>query len=288
MGRVARFLAATTLALGFLFTTSPAVAEDVWWAQESWEGSSVTLTAPDGWQFVYGRAWYGDPNNLDCGADVSSIFEGIIIGQTSVTLNLDNNTFGDPCPGYYKVTRFTWGIVPLVIEPTPEPTPITEPTPQPSPEPTQEPSPQPSPIEQGPAVTEQPTAPVEPEPTPIEPSPEPSPQPSVEPKPEITPPVIIPTPQPTPENSPEPSQEPTSEPSQKPTQGPTPEPTQEPEVPAELANIPVIGAVASAVLDAFNALGNIGNDMTPEQRKESQQVIVASVIVGQITTLRKL
>jgi hypothetical protein len=39
------------------------------------------------------------------------------------------------------------------------------------------------------------------------------------------------------------------------------------------------------VLDAFNTLGNVGADMTPEVREQSEKVIVASVIVGQIATV---
>jgi hypothetical protein len=54
------------------------------------------------------------------------------------------------------------------------------------------------------------------------------------------------------------------------------------ELPAEIAAIPLLGDVAGAVLDVFNDLGNIGADMAPEQRERSEEVIVASVIVGQV------
>lgn len=52
----------------------------------------------------------------------------------------------------------------------------------------------------------------------------------------------------------------------------------DPELPAVLADIPLAGAV----LDTFNALGNVGADMSPKQRKKSKQVVIAAVIVGQI------
>jgi hypothetical protein len=56
----------------------------------------------------------------------------------------------------------------------------------------------------------------------------------------------------------------------------------DPELPEELAAIPLIGDVAGAVLDTFNALGNVGADMSPKVREQSEDVIVAAVIVGQI------
>jgi hypothetical protein len=58
----------------------------------------------------------------------------------------------------------------------------------------------------------------------------------------------------------------------------------DPEVPEELAAIPLLGEAAVAVLEVFNALGNIGADMTPEVREEAQKTIVASVIVSQVAT----
>jgi hypothetical protein len=58
----------------------------------------------------------------------------------------------------------------------------------------------------------------------------------------------------------------------------------DPEVPEELAAIPLLGETAVAVLEAFNALGNIGADIAPAVREEAQKVVVSSVIVGQIAT----
>jgi hypothetical protein len=59
----------------------------------------------------------------------------------------------------------------------------------------------------------------------------------------------------------------------------------DPVLPEEFAAIPLLGDAAAAVLDAFNTLGNVGADMTPEVREQSEKVIVASVIVGQIATV---
>jgi hypothetical protein len=39
---------------------------------------------------------------------------------------------------------------------------------------------------------------------------------------------------------------------------------------------------AAQVLAAAEAIMNVGNDMTPEQREESQGVVVGAVLVGQI------
>jgi hypothetical protein len=56
----------------------------------------------------------------------------------------------------------------------------------------------------------------------------------------------------------------------------------DPELPEELANIPLIGGVATAVLDAFNNLGNLGADISPKERKRGQQIVLGTVIVGNI------
>jgi hypothetical protein len=39
---------------------------------------------------------------------------------------------------------------------------------------------------------------------------------------------------------------------------------------------------------ALKAFANVGADMTPEQRKESQTIVVASIIVGQIVSTTNL
>jgi len=59
----------------------------------------------------------------------------------------------------------------------------------------------------------------------------------------------------------------------------------DPELSEELAAIPVLGAVAGEVLNVLNDLGNVGADMSPEQRERSEETVVAAVIVGQVAQL---
>ena len=56
------------------------------------------------------------------------------------------------------------------------------------------------------------------------------------------------------------------------------------ELPEELAAIPVLGAAAGAVLEVFNDIGNLGSDMSPQVREESEKVVVAAVVVSQVAT----
>lgn len=51
----------------------------------------------------------------------------------------------------------------------------------------------------------------------------------------------------------------------------------------EVAAIPVIGQALEGVLEAFNTLGNVGSDMSPQVREQSEKVVVSAVIVGQVT-----
>jgi hypothetical protein len=165
----------------------------------------------------------------------------------------------------------------LTLEPSPTPTlepsleptlmPISEPTPEPTPEPSQsqEPLPSPTPTQPSlePVVPEAPTL----EPTPIQ-----------TPEPEPTQPQELPTP------LPEPSAEPSPTPIE-PSPVPSPIPSLNPEavtldVPTQLMAIPGIEELAKAV----EAVMNIGSDMTPEQREESQSVVIGAVLVGQIAT----
>jgi hypothetical protein len=181
--------------------------------------------------------------------------------------------------------------------PTSEPSP-SEPEPSPTPEepetpnPTQTPLPTPTPSEPTPVE------PIVPPTTPVVPEPEPSqtPEPEIPILPLPQEPTITTPPTIEPEVLPEETLPPvTEEPSPKPTPS-EPEPTKEeilehlmiaakeddPQLPKELLAIPLIGDIAGAVLDAFNALGNVGADMTPEVREQSEKVIIASVIVSQI------
>ena len=197
-------------------------------------------------------------------------------------------------------------------EPTPTPTPTPEPTPAPTPEPTPAPVPQPEPrprpepvIDIAPEVlppAEEPPAVVEP--PPVE-------EPPVEVPPAEEPPVE----EPPAEEPPAPAEEPPAEPEPAPEEAP--EPPAEPEVvqaedveaselppdtPIELANGVVLTAGVVAALELFDnpaellsevftnpgevltALSNIGADMSPEVREQSEKVVIAAVIVGQIAT----
>jgi len=309
------------------------------------EGGTIDLVAPTGKKFSTVVAWYGSPDDVSCGADVSDQVTQLINGLTSATVNADNS-LGDTCGGVVKVlilSGLTYTdvtatsidtvdpvvppiVTPPVIEPQPQPQPIPLPVqPVPTPE-------TPVIIEPTPTPTEEPV--VEPEPTPtVEPSPttppteEPAPTPteSSEPTPEPTEDVVQPLPEPNETAAPEVQPEPELsveeavaeiailaeiEPEKltdaqaeelkdaaitvldTAVQG-SPEYQQalealavvaqadDPELPAELAAIPG----AAAVLDTLNALGNIGADMSPKQREESEKIVVSAIVVGQVAQM---
>jgi hypothetical protein len=172
------------------------------------------------------------------------------------------------------VTLEQYGIVqvdePVILTAQPSPSPTPEPSPEvvPSPQPTQEPAPQPAPAPEPEPIPEivPPVMPVEPPPaprpidTPIT-APEPPTPPTApipEPvAPEPLPPVIIPEP-PVIEVTPEQLAEEAK--------------ADDPIVPQELAAIPLLGDAAVAVLEAFNALGNVGADLTPEVREQAKKL----------------
>jgi hypothetical protein len=199
------------------------------------------------------------------------------------------------------------GGVPIEVEPAPVPSSFEEPPVLPSPTPEPVPSVEPEPI---PSV--EPTLNPEPSPMP-EPSqssssiPEPIATPTIEPTPEATQspdstPTPVPLPEPTdavavPEITPEPSPiasdlvpdlEPSPEPTPLVTPDVMPEPVQELvqessevvvlEVPSALANVFGVAEIFAAA----EAFMNIGSDMTEEEREQSQSVVVAAVIVGQL------
>jgi outer membrane biosynthesis protein TonB len=112
--------------------------------------------------------------------------------------------------------------------------------------------------------------PVEPELPPVEPEPLPEPIPEPQPEPQPEPEVI-----------------PTVEEAHAAEMQALMEAAQEDdlEVPAELAAVPVIGAVAEALFSSINALGNLGADLTPAVRAKAQQEVVAAIIVTQIAQL---
>lgn len=198
---------------------------------------------------------------------------------------------------------------PIIPEPTPivvpeppvvRPEPIVIPDPPaPLPEPTPEPTPEPEP---------------EPEPVPeVEPEPETEPElPVVEPEPEVVP-------EPPVEEEPEPLEvEPVEEVEQpeppvvEEEVNPTPEivvltadtdlSELAPETPVQLENGVILTAEVVVALqllenpaellaelfsnpaEVFTALSNIGADMSPEVREQSEDVVVAAVIVGNIAT----
>lgn len=205
--------------------------------------------------------------------------------------------------------------------PTETPSPTPSPTPEPTPEPV-DPTPTPSPEpEPSPTTTPAPTPEPQPTPRPSEtPQPLPTPVPApVIPEPVPTP-VPPPTPNPEPTPVPAPSTPPVTEVLQNvanvdPT---TLTQTQVAELKAaalatfetaqpgskeyeaaldvlliaaqaddivldeELAAIPLIGNVAGAAVEVLNALGNAGADMSPKVREQSEKVVIAAVIVGQV------
>lgn len=317
-----------------------------WFLGEAGEGESREFIAPDGKAFDTARAWYGSPTDETCGADVSGILTGLLAGKTSQTVALDNGTFGDPCGGVVKVTRWSWTTVDLVpvIAPLPEPSPTPSPTIEPSPQPTVTPDPQPEPRPE-PQPEPQPRPQPNPEPTP-EPTPEPSPTPeppkplpiqSPAPLPPVAPeapanPPATKAPSPPLEIAPAPKPLPLELPDKEEIAKPLPPPLQlapetinpetltvaevqqltqvahdvlaqaepgspiyeqaleqllvvaeadDPELPEELTALPLIGGVASAVFDGFNAIGNIGADMSPKQREQAKKEVIASIAIGQ-------
>ena len=182
------------------------------------------------------------------------------------------------------------GGVPVEVEPAPTPSSFEEPPVIPTPEPTLEPSPEPVPsvepsLNPEPTPTPEPSQTATPEPTPID-----TPSPTLEPiieatqTPEPTPvPVVVPEPEPSPSVS-EIAAVPVVEPSPIASDlAPDLVPTESAQVvtleaPSALASIPGI----TAIFQAAEAFMNIGSDMTDEQREESQSVVVAAVIVGQL------
>ena len=173
----------------------------------------------------------------------------------------------------------------LLYHPNYSPNPSPEPVPSVGPDP--EVSPEPEVIEPTPEPTVEPT----PEPTPdvVEPSPEPSPEPTQEPTPVPVPvPTIQPTPEPTPSVispvmpiepiTPEMSPSPTPEAVEPSTSLTEPEIEQTP-----IENLLMLPQLAlEQVAKLVDNLRSIGSDMSPEVREQSQQVIVASVIVTQV------
>jgi hypothetical protein len=272
-------LAVTALLVGgfMLFSPSPAFAEQAI--------ADVTCATLDGQEQTFSIGWDNANQFFDGRGEIPRLYcEGGYANGYPIYVR-DNLPADSPL-------RWFNGVAP-VLEPSPEPVPSVEPSLNPEPTPTPEPSQTASP-EPEPTDTPLPT----PEST-IEATqaPEPTPIPVVVPEPEPTPtvsevasvPVVEPTPTPS-----ETVAEPTPTPSEivapdlAPDLVPAPEPVNEQvvilEVPSALASVP--GVVA--LFQAAEAFMNIGSDMTPEQREESQSVVVAAVIVTQLALPRRM
>jgi hypothetical protein len=217
-----------------------------------------------------------------------------------LSLPLDAGTY------FIRATSFAWAVTngsqtptgnymltwsgAVLASPTPTVTPSETPTPEPTPSPTetetQTPTPTPTP-ELTPEPTQEPvidnsdnapTSTQEPEIV----VPAPSLPPIVEPELEIVEPVVELEPSETPIIEPELSVEELEEQMQEQIiQEYIAENTLELEMPTALADIPGIAEVFAAT----EAILNVGSDMTPEQREESQGVVIAAVLVQQIAQI---
>jgi hypothetical protein len=241
------------------------------------QGSTRVICANDaGGQIIRQIGWDNSNQFFEGRGDIPRLYcEGGFAGPYTTYIS-------DDLPADSPL-RWYAGIAPMpspttspsvTIEPTPmpslgpslepSPTPTLEPSIEPTPEPTQTPEPLPTPTPSEPTLE-----PIVPTAPPLEPSPTPTPTP----EPELTPVPVLETPEPTAEPSPTPI----------PSIEPIPTPSLDPQVvalgvPTQLMAIPGIEELAKAA----EAIMNIGSDMTPEQREESQAVVVGAVLVGQI------
>lgn len=254
-------------------------------------------------------------------AEVFSTTGGL--GKTyEFTIRADNDTLAVYSPASTVVTAAVASLPVPTPEPTfvPEPQPSTPVTPEP--EPSEEPSPEPTTLPE-PEETEQPeeptTEPVEPSPEPVEPEPSPEPvepEPSPEPTPseeepitsveelpeEISPEVLMAidfeeivatdlT-----EEQADALVEAAMETFETAEQG-SPEYEQALEalmvaaqqddivIDPALAAIPALGAVAEGLVDALNFISNVGADMSPQVREDSEKVVVSAVVAGQVAQM---
>jgi hypothetical protein len=51
--------------------------------------------------------------------------------------------------------------------------------------------------------------------------------------------------------------------------------------------IPGVGETVQAFADAYVAMANIGNDMSPITRKKAKKILIATLVAGQISQLRR-
>jgi hypothetical protein len=248
--------------------------------------AEVTCGRDDGTEQTFSIGWDNSNRFFNGRGEIPRLFCEGGYAQSYTLYVRDNLPLDSPLRWYN-------GIVPVLepvpslspepvvsVEPTldPEPTPIPEPTQteSPTPEPTVEPSPTPTETIAEPTPIPEVVVPVPVEPTStpevvqesVQVEPTPSPAPMIE---EIVP-EIIPEPQPT---------------------MAVPAPVSDTEqflaevsiqLPTYLENVPGIVQLAAAA----ESIMAIGSDMTPEEREESQGVVVAAVIVGQLAQVRRL
>jgi hypothetical protein len=269
MKRIRIFLTALIVGGFMFFTSSPVFAEQAL--------AEITCATADATEQTFSIGWDNSNQFFNGRGEIPRLYcEGGYANGYPIYVR-DNLPADSPL-------RWFNGIAP-VIAPTVEPTQTASPqptltdTPTPTPEPTTEATqtPEPTPI---------PEVVVAPEPVPS--VTEIAPEPVLEPTPMPSETITEPTPTPTPSESA--SVEPTPVASDLVSNlEPTPEPvlvieqTVALEVPALLDGI--IGV--TAIFEAAEAFMNVGSDMTPEQREESQSVVVAAVIVGQLA-MRKI
>jgi hypothetical protein len=264
-------------------TSSPAFAEQAF--------AEVTCAKGDGAEQTFAIGWDNSDPFFDGKGDIPRLY---CEGGYSQPYNfyISDNLPADSPLRWYNGIAPELEPTPEPVEPEPEPVPTVveslNPEPTPTPEPSQTATPEPEPIDT-PSPTPEPTieATQAPEPTPIPVVvPEPAPTPTVS---QIAPvPVVEPSPTPSEsvqepvQVSPEPTPSEIVAPDLAPDLVPVPEPVNDQvvtlEVPSALAGVPGI----VALFQAAEAFMNIGSDMTDEQREESQSVVVAAVIVGQI------
>ena len=189
--------------------------------------------------------------------------------------------------------------VPPAVEPQPvpqpEPVPAPQPQPEPSPTPAPEPEPQPEPVEP------EPESKPEPEPTPVEPEPEPeleesSPDPEPAPEPEVpeVPEEVVPLPVEevddivvvTPPTTVEPVPNPVPVHTETITLDNGVVLTKEEAIAVALLQNPgeLLQELFTNPAAAFAALGSVGADMSPEVREKAEEIVIATVLVGNIAT----
>ena len=296
-----------------LFITAPPTIPEG--ATVTNEGSSIEVVAPEGQRIASATGYYGDPNNSTRGQDVSSILFELLAGETSVTVEVSNDTFqNDPAGGTPKVLilLIVYEDIPIAPQPSPgenagsesQPSIPVAPEPEPSEEPSPEPTipPQPEEIEQPdqPAIEPEEPSVIEPiEPTPPVIEPEEESITSVEELPEeITTEVlmaidleeIVPTD--LSETQVGALIEAALEIFETAKQG-SPEYEQALEalfVAAQaddiildeaLAVIPLLGDVLGGAIELVNFLGNAGADMSPQVREDSEKVVVTAIVAVQ-------